>query len=236
MSQKLTRVAVFYDGAYFSKVSDYYRFYHARQARLSMTGVHDFIRKRLAEEEAQDLNKVSISDVHYFRGRASLRQLQGSGDMEQNPVLDKRLRNERIFEDVLVREGVTQHYMPLANHDGVVVEKGIDVWLALEAFELASRGRYDVLALIAGDSDYLPLIRKLTALGIRTLLLGWNVHMDQEGYVPPRTSMELLGHVTYPQEMEKLVGTSQTALSPDVEQIFVSHYDRRTHAPLAEAS
>lgn len=236
MSQQLTRVAVFYDGAYFSKVSDYYRFYHARQARLSMTGVHDFIRERLAQEEAQNLRNVSISDVHYFRGRASLRQLQGNGDADQNPVLDKRLRNERIFEDVLVREGVTQHYMPLASHDGVVVEKGIDVWLALEAFELASKSRYDVLALVAGDSDYLPLVRKLTALGIRTLLLGWNIQMDHDSYTPPRTSMELLHHVTYPVEMEKLIGTTQVATSPEMEQIFVSHYERRTTAVLAEAS
>ncbi len=37
----------------------------------------------------------------------------------------------------LMSEGVTTHYLPLRNFGGRREEKGIDVWLALEAFELA---------------------------------------------------------------------------------------------------
>jgi hypothetical protein len=55
------------------------------------------------------------------------------------------LLRERAFDDVLVREGVVTHYLPL----GPEGEKGIDVWLALEAYELAIYKRFDVSVLVA---------------------------------------------------------------------------------------
>jgi len=44
----LTRIAIFYDGNYFGKVSDYYRYQHTRQRRLSFDGIHNFIRAEAA--------------------------------------------------------------------------------------------------------------------------------------------------------------------------------------------
>jgi len=58
-----------------------------------------------------------------------------------------------------MREGVVTHYLPLTQSAGRVIgEKGIDVWLALEAYELAIYKRFDVSVLIAGDGDFLPLV------------------------------------------------------------------------------
>ncbi|MEZ4759144.1 MAG: NYN domain-containing protein [Flavobacteriales bacterium] len=34
--------------------------------------------------------------------------------------------------------------------------------------------RYDVVVLVASDSDHVPLVRKLHALGCKTMLLGWD--------------------------------------------------------------
>ena len=55
--------------------------------------------------------------------------------------------------------------------DGTIIEKGIDVWYALEAYELATVRHFDVVVLITGDADHEMLIRKLKALKSNVILL-----------------------------------------------------------------
>src|SRR5262245_53589537 len=112
---KLTRIGVFYDGSFFSHVSNYYQYHHDRRSRISVSGLHDFIRDEVAKCEHSDARYCQIVDAHYFRGRLSASEADNR-DM---------LYRERVFDDVLVREGVTTHYLPL----GPQGEKGIDVWL-----------------------------------------------------------------------------------------------------------
>ena len=40
----LVRIGIFYDGYYFYKVSNYYKYEHDRRSRISIAGLHDFIR------------------------------------------------------------------------------------------------------------------------------------------------------------------------------------------------
>ena len=63
------------------------------------------------------------------------------------------LLKERLFDDVLVSEGVVTHYLPLGS-DG---EKGIDMWLGVEAYELAIHKRFDVGVLVVCDGDFFAL-------------------------------------------------------------------------------
>ena len=56
-----------------------------------------------------------------------------------------------------------------------IIEKGIDVWFALEAFELAVYRDFDYVVLITGDADHEMLIRKLKALKTDAILLTWDV-------------------------------------------------------------
>jgi cold shock CspA family protein len=191
--QKLTRIGVFYDGNYFYHVSNYYNYTHPRRNRISISGLHDFIRHKVAENEGSDVKYCQIVDAHYFRGR--VRAL----DAQQRNILLK----ERVFDDILVREGVTTHYLPLGP-DG---EKGIDVWLALEAYELAIYKHYDVSVLIACDGDFLPLVRKLNTIGTRVMLLGWDFRFtDQNGQErETRTAQVLLDEVSYPMMMHQII-------------------------------
>src|SRR5438309_2136440 len=152
---KLTRIGIFYDGNFFSHVSNYYNYNHPRQARISVSGLHEFVRHKVGEVEGAGVRSCHIVDAHYFRGR---RSAQEAADRH-------KLLGDRIFDDVLMREGIASHYLPL----GPRGEKGIDVWLALEAFELAIYKRFNVLVLIACDSDYIPLVRKVNTLGTRVM-------------------------------------------------------------------
>ncbi len=130
VDNKLLRTAVFYDGSFFCHVNDYYRYVHPRKLPFSLSGLHEFIRNKVAEVEAVDSRYVQLVDAHFFRGRHSARV---AGQRQ-------RLYAERLFDDVLMHEGIVTHYLPIPRN----VEKGVDVWLALEAFELAVYKRFNV--------------------------------------------------------------------------------------------
>jgi cold shock CspA family protein len=114
---------------------------------------------------------------------------------------------------------VTTHYLPLSR-DG---EKGIDVWLALEAFELAIHKRFDVIVLVASDGDFLPLVRKLNTLGMRVMVLGWDFkYVDQNGNDrETRTAQVLLDEVTYPILMNPIIEDRTRRNDPLLNGLFV---------------
>ena len=216
-NQKLTRIGVFYDGNYFLHVSNYYFDIHQRQARLSVSGLHEYIRQTVGGEEGVDPKYCQIVDAHYFRGRLRAQEAE-----ERNVLL-----SERIFDDVLMKEGVTTHYLPL----GPRGEKGIDVWLALEALELAIYKRFDVIVLIAGDGDFVPLVRKLNTIGTRVMLLAWDFKFNDAKNVEreTRTSQQLLEEVTYPKQMHEVIDDRASRSSPLINGLFVKKSERNVN-------
>lgn len=213
-SSKLTRIGVFYDGGFFSQVSNYYCYQHERKARLSVTGLHEFIREEVAKAEGVDKRYCQIVDSHYFRGRLSASEARNR----------EVLMAERKWDDVLMRTGIVTHYLPLSERDGRVVgEKGIDVWFALEAFELAIYKRFNVSVLIACDGDFIPLVRKLNTLGTRVMLLGWDYsYVDADGKERKTvTSVRLLDEVTYPVLMNALIDDKTRRHDSVVNNLFL---------------
>ena len=218
-ASRLTTVGVFYDGNYFNHVSTYYKYSHGRRARLSIAGLHRFIRSRIVgatavepategeggpRGECDALRRCQIVDAHYFRGRLAA----------LDAAAKDSLLNERLFEDVLMKEGVTTHSLPLVRRrDQSLTEKGLDVWFALETYELTLHKRYDVTVLVACDRDYLPLVRKLNTLGGRVMVLGWDfTHVDEMGVERQTvTSVDLLAEATYPLAMHEII----EAAAPD---------------------
>lgn len=217
----LTRVGVFYDGNYFLHVSNYYNYTHERKSRLSIAGLHHFIRNNVAQQEGTDERLCQIVDAHYFRGRLSAFDASNQGNS---------LYYDRVFDDILSSEGVTTHYLPVkTNQSGVRQEKGIDVWLALEAFELAFYKRFNVLVLIACDGDYVPLIRKLNTLGTRVMVLSWDFEYtnDYGKQMTTRTSQELLEEVTYPIAMHEIIDNRVKKNEPLINNLFVPQNKER---------
>jgi len=186
------RIGIFYDGYYFYKISNYYKYEHERKSRISISGLHEFIRNEVATLADMDIRRCQIIDAHYFKGRSLARDM------------GEKVQSERVFEDILMRENIVSHYMPLRfAADGYVQEKGIDVWLALEAYELAIYKHFDILVLIAGDGDYVPLVRKLHTLGTQVMLICWDFsyHNENGDLVETKTSRQLFSEVFYPVKM-----------------------------------
>ncbi|MDR2434158.1 MAG: NYN domain-containing protein [Treponema sp.] len=192
----ILRIGIFYDGYYFYKVSNYYKYEHEKKSRISISGLHEFIRGEVAAQTKLDMRQCQIIDAHYFKGRSSAKEL------------GEKVQSERIFEDILMRENIVTHYLPLRySENNVAQEKGIDVWLALEAYELAIYKHFNILVLVAGDGDYVPLVRKLHTLGTQVMLICWDFsyHNERGDMVETRTSRHLLEEVFYPVQMHQRV-------------------------------
>lgn len=161
-------IGVFIDGGYYAKVN---RALKAQESSIiKVRSLFDFISTRLAFGEGVDPANCQITEAHYFRGRFRVKE-----------AYDKHLLyNERKFEDTLIENDVIFHYKHLreVEKDGEtqVIEKGVDVWFALEAYELATFRKFDYVVLITGDADHEMLVRKLKALKIKTVLLTWNLN------------------------------------------------------------
>ena len=215
-----TRVAVMIDGSYFNRVSTFYKFEHNVGRRLSLSGLMDFIRIAAADMEEVSRNRCRVVEAHYFRGRYTLRDLE---DRARNAsFVEESLRNDRVFDQILAASNITPHFTRIDTNSEPPKEQGIVVWLALEAFDLAVSDRCDVVALVAGDGDFVPLVKKINAIGKRALVVAWS--MKSEAGIQVRYSGPLAGAAAYFLDMADLIDNpddeEQRAL---VDQLFVDN-------------
>jgi cold shock CspA family protein/uncharacterized LabA/DUF88 family protein len=219
------RIGIFYDGYYFYKISNYYKYEHEKKARISISGLHEFIQAEVANLTGIDVRKCQIIDAHYFKGRSLAKDL------------GEKVQSERVFEDILMRENIVSHYLPLrfAGEGSIGQEKGIDVWLALEAYELAIYKHFDILVLIAGDGDYVPLVRKLHTLGTQVMLICWDFsyHNESGDIVETKTSRHLLSEVFFPVQMNLRIDQGNNEYIKD---LFVQEKPQEFVSNLSQAA
>jgi uncharacterized LabA/DUF88 family protein len=199
----LKRVAIFYDGTFFVRLSQYYRYFHAREAFLDIRGFHEYVRNRVAAfETGKNESLCQVVEAHYFRGRFSLAKAKAANAIE----------TDRLQDQLLMYAGVVTHYFPMDENQTPPKERGIDVWLALEAYDMAVHKRFDVLVLVAGDQDYVPLIRKVNSLGTRVMVVGVDLTYTDTTGTPryQKTSQILLDTASYKVIISEEVN-SQTA-------------------------
>ena len=167
MERNNLSVGLFIDGGYYAKVNEALEDTCALNIRVS--SLMKFVCRQVAALAHCDASACYITESHYFRGRYRVYDAQNK----------HLLYSERKFEDALIENDVIFHYKHLreVQKDGerVSIEKGIDVWFALEAYELSILRHFDYVVLITGDADHEMLMRKLKALKIHTILLTWDV-------------------------------------------------------------
>ncbi len=219
------RIGVFYDGNFLLHASNYYNYIHHKRNRLSISRLHDFVKHHAADCEGIDKKDCYIAESHYFRGRLNAVEASQRGN---------QLYNDRVFEDILMSEGVQTHYLPIRNISGRKEERGIDVWLSLEVLESALLGKIDMAVLIISDTDYVPLLRKLLSLGIKVMLLGWEFdYLNDEGTkVVTKTSHELLQLASYPVMMHDVIENGLLRRDQLIMNLFTGCEPARTDAEI----
>lgn len=224
MKENLIRLGIFYDGNYLLHVSNYYNYFHERKSRISLHGLHKYIKYYVSSIEDIDTKYVTITESHYFKSRLSVKEV---GNKQNQLFFD------RLFDDVLMMENVVAHYHPVRNIQGIKMEKEIGMNLALHAYEIASNKRIDLLVLVACDGDYVSLIKKVNVLGIKVLLISWDFeYTDDQNYLRmTKTSQDLIEEATYHLALNEIIDDPANKGNSFVEGLFVSKLDRRYDIP-----
>ncbi len=174
--RNLVRIGVFYDGSYFQQITNHYRYGHDVGRRIDLGGLHRFLGWCVARIEKVEPRVCRIIEAHYFRGRFALSDLDDKAARDENPdFAEEMLRGERLFDQALAANGIRPHYLRVDMSQDRPREKGVDVALSLEAFDTAVHRRLDWVVLVSPDADFVPLLRKLAAIGTSTLLLAWEL-------------------------------------------------------------
>lgn len=222
------RIGLFYDGNFLLHSSNYYNYFHSEKRRLSINGFHKFVINRVATELGVGAGDCHITQAHYFRGRLNAAEAVAR---------DNQLYNDRVFDDILMSAGIHTHYLPLRNVQGKREERGIDVWLSLEAYEAALMNRIDIAVLVIADTDYTPMIRKVIAAGVPVMVIGWEFEYisDNGQHMVTRTSHELMTLATYPIPMQDIIERGLEEGDPIINDLFVQAQENQP-APSTSAS
>lgn len=175
----MNQVATFYYGHYFRLINSHYQ--STRRKYIDFSAFHAFIGRQ---------TDGIVSEAHFYKGR-----------LRSDESTEKDFVSQRIFEDVLAKSGIHAHYMDLSWN----AEKGIDVSLALDAYERAIKGTASIIAIVTGDSDHLPLVRKIKYTSAKTVLLYWNLGSTI------RTSKNLVSEVDRAISMDVLLENPKMA-------------------------
>ncbi len=193
MDNDIISIGLFIDGGYYAKVN--LALEDAFQSRINVSGLFSFIKSKVAELEQDKEKNCLITESHFYRGRYR------AYDAQKKNIL----YSERKFEDSLIENDVVFHYKHLREieKDGkmTVIEKGVDVWFALEAYEKSLYRQFDYVVLITGDADHEMLIRKLKAIKTKPILLTWN--LTQQNSTSRLLSEEAFEHIELSDVVEK---------------------------------
>ncbi len=157
-------IGVFIDGGYFAEVAMDAK---AAGVNLGINQLLKFCKSYLAEHYAFDENDAHITEKHFYRGRYYAKAAKEKG------ITDR----EREFEDTMITDDVVFHYKHLRTSPSNplrVIEKGVDVWFALDTYEITIARDLDLVVVITGDGDHEMLLAKIKALKKRAILLTYN--------------------------------------------------------------
>lgn len=177
---KINSIGLFIDGNYFVLLDNGL----GNTSRVNIKGLIKFIQNAVAEKYELDPASCIVTETHFFRGRYK------AFDANKKGLLMK----DRKFEDRLIENDVILHYKHVYDlQDGTPHEKGIDVWFALETYELALYRDFDFIVMITGDADYEMLARKIKSLKKPAILLSW--HYDAQNPTAKALKDEISYHI-----------------------------------------
>ncbi len=84
-----------------------------------------------------------------------------------NPENKEIKERQTRFYNALQEKGFHVVTKPLRKRNDGLIEKGIDIALAVDMLSLGFHKAYDVAILVSGDGDFIPAVNVIKSLGLR---------------------------------------------------------------------
>ena len=167
MTHSETKNAILvYDGNFFRICRRYYRYSASPKLWLNIRALGTYLQTVLADELGSTYRGLTrIVEQHLYIGQQSHEQLSEAAIWEWAE-----------YYSALSQAEVTLHGRRAhLNGDGGLVEKGVDLELALDTFcrAVVLSPEIDVVILVTGDADFVPLIQQLARYKKETLVVGF---------------------------------------------------------------
>ncbi len=162
--RSLCRIGVFYDGSYFTYARRHF-YFDRKLGWLDFRPFHGLLENYIRTKE-QGFSHYRVVYGAWFQG------MFGSGDAEE-----KQLRTDRILYHDLMHAGIDPKFMPMPQSGAN--EKGADVALAIDAMQVGLEGKLDIVVLVTGDADFVPLVRALMKQGVRVAAAYFEYHVGE---------------------------------------------------------
>lgn len=199
------RIGVFIDGTYFSLVSRYYRNKNPLKSYIDHAGIIEFLRIKVADKFGAKPKNASINQSHLYIGLPNTYSAYRVNDQKSS----------------LAEVGVEMHPLPLRDlPDGKKKEEGVDVLLGIHAYKHARDG-LDIVVLITGDGDFIPLVDELHSIKKKVVLVYWNMSKSETGETQGRTTnTDLIMRVDLAINMNYEIENGVKAKNVNVYKIF----------------
>ncbi|MBI3638163.1 NYN domain-containing protein [Candidatus Wolfebacteria bacterium] len=115
---------------------------------------------------------TNLQEIHYYVGQVKRLNNGNSNDVqksEQMYAAQQRLAGYLQKEKIFIKYG---KLLREPNPSGVYHEKGVDVQIAVEMIRFALQKKYDIAYLISSDSDLIPAVKEVRALGKEVVYIG----------------------------------------------------------------
>lgn len=164
----MNRSLLYIDGNFYFELSNYYKFHHAKQKRLSFFGLKEML---------EEVGNTTIIESNYYKNKIQGQQLDNS------------------FDDILLRDGVNVKYIYSQKDDnsGYLRNNNLDTIMILDIFERAVQYKVEQIIIMATNTSYSFLLPKLHLCGVWSFVLGADINYTQnENEKAVRTSSALL--------------------------------------------
>jgi len=170
------KVMVFIDGAYLRKYTkekygtdllNYYNLGH----KLALTAVG---------------SHPNLIRIYYYDALGSMKDAEKVQDQLERATVKGRTtqliaEQEKYFEIISKQEFVTIRLgrLVVANKE-TPRQKGVDILMAIDMLAAAYENQYDWAVLVAGDSDFLELVKKVKHMGVNIMGFYFKDHVAKE--------------------------------------------------------
>ena len=185
----MIKIGLFIDGEFLNHASLHYRHNTNIGKYISVSKFKSFV-EELYKKLSKTKDRTRIIDAHYFRGRHTAEESRDNN----------KLYGDRKMDEELNDSGIISHYHPIVRGR----EKGVDVHFALTAYEHTIDKKLDVVIVITGDGDYVPLIEKLNNLGVDTMVVGWTWFNNDDPSKTICTSQDLMNAAIYSSKISNI--------------------------------